>query len=477
MKNDKKEAYKLLMEAYEGVGGFFDGERLIKHPREDIEKYAQRRNAAYYLNYLKPCVDAHVTPIFKSLAVRDYKGSGAKAWEKFLSDVDFTGTHIKDLMKRAAKLAKLNGVAFIVMDRIQDNVQETTLQALEEERARLPYAFVVHPLQVNEIVLDKFGRINKFVYEEPDPEQESIRARRTLTSKGWKVDDSRGAREGQWNLGVTPVIPLFAREHDNFDALPPSDFMSIAKTNLAIYNMSSWLSDILINQTFSILVYPDTNHDAIEIGTNNALGYPADAAHEPAFIAPDSSPATILAENIERLQQECYRMASVVNVTGVKVQSSGTAKAWDYEQTNQILSDFADRIEAAEKNVAALFARWLGVELDYTCNYPNDYSIADVETELANAEVAKGLTFGDAFNVEIFKKVLTSYLPELSDDDFDTLVESYKEQQKQEKLDMQHQFEDEIDDGEEDPTGQQGGSKAGKQAAAGVAGSGAKGGK
>ncbi|MDO4920936.1 MAG: DUF4055 domain-containing protein [Phascolarctobacterium sp.] len=477
MKNNKKSAYKLLMEAYEGTGGFFDGGRLIRHPREDGTKYEQRRRAAYYLNYLKPCVDAHVTPIFKSLAVRDYKGSGAKAWEKFISDVDFSGTHIKDLMKRAAKLAKLNGVAFIVMDSALGEGQETTLQALEEERARLPYAFVVHPLQVEEIELDKFGRISKFIYEEPDPEQENIRARRTLTPQGWQLDNSRGTSTGQWNLGVTPVIPLFAREHDNFDALPPSDFMSIAQTNLAIYNMSSWLSDILINQTFSILVYPDTNHDAIEIGTNNALGYPADAAHEPAFIAPDSGPATIISENIERLQQECYRMASVVNVTGVKVQSSGTAKAWDYEQTNQILSDFADRIEAAEKNLAALFARWLGVELDYTCNYPNDYSIADVETELANADVAKGLAFGDAFNVEVFKKVLTSYLPELADDDFDALVESYKEQQEQEKLDMQHQFDDEVDDDEEDQAGQQGGKQAGKQPASGVAGNGTQGGK
>ncbi len=436
MKNPSQETYMLFREAYEGSGGFLDGTRLVKHPREADEKYEQRKKLAYYLNYLKPCVDAHVTPIFKSLANREYTGAGAKAWERFIADVDFTGTHIKDLMKKAAKIAKLNGVAFIVMDREQGEQGETVL-AVESDRNKLPYAFVVSPEFVIEVDIDKFGRITKFVYEEVDLKNESKNAVRTLTAEGWSLTDSQGEHKGTWTLGITPVVPLFAKEHNNFDMFPSSEFVSIAKTNLAIYNYSSWLSDILINQTFSVLIYPSTNQDDLVIGTANALGYPADASHEPSFIAPPADPANILASNIDRLQQECYRMANVVNVTGVRVQASGTAKAWDYQQTNQTLADFADMVEQAEKRIAALFCRWVGVELEYTCNYPSDYSIADVETELANAEIAKNLAFGDEFNVEVFKKVLTSYLPELADGDFDKLVEAYKQAQAQEKIEGQ----------------------------------------
>lgn len=436
MKNSKQDDYNLLHEAYEGDGGFLDGGRLEQHPRESAEKYEQRKNLAYYLNYLKPCVDAHVTPIFKTLANREYTGTGAKSWEQFIADVDFTGTHIKDLMKKAARIAKLNGVAFIVMDREQGEQGETVL-AIESDRSKLPYAFVVSPKCVDEIVTDKFGRITKFVYEEIDPDNEFKNAKRTLTPNGWSLVNSKGEFSGAWDLGTTPVIPLFSKEHDNFNLFPTSDFISIAKTNLAIYNYSSWLSDILINQTFSVLIYPSTNEDDLVIGTSNALGYPTDASHEPSFIAPPADPAEILANNIDRLQQECYRMANVVNVTGVRVQASGTAKAWDYQQTNQTLADFADMVEQAEKRLAALFCKWIGVELEYTCNYPSDYSIADVEVELANAEIAKNLAFGDEFNVEVFKKVLTSYLPELADGDFDKLVEAYKQAQAQEKIEGQ----------------------------------------
>ncbi|MBR6636209.1 MAG: hypothetical protein IKK97_02030, partial [Phascolarctobacterium sp.] len=311
MKNTNQDTYLLLHEAYDGNGGFLDGSKLEQHPREANEKYEQRKKLAYYLNYLKPCVDAHVTPIFKTLANREYTGAGAKVWELFINDVDFTGTHIKDLMKRAAKLAKLNGVAFIVMDREQGEQGETVL-AIEKDRSKAPYAFVVSPKSVDEIQLDKFGRITKFIYQEVDQDNEYKNAVRTLTPNGWSLTNSKGEFSGTWELGVTPVIPLFAKEHDNFDPFPTSDFVSIAKTNLAIYNMSSWLSDILINQTFSVLIYPSTNEDDLVIGTSNALGYPAEANHEPSFIAPPADPATILASNIDRLQQECYRMANVV---------------------------------------------------------------------------------------------------------------------------------------------------------------------
>ncbi|MBO7156941.1 MAG: hypothetical protein J6V83_06025, partial [Clostridia bacterium] len=80
-------------------------------------------------------------------------------------------------MKKAAKIAKLNGVAFIVMDREQGKQGETVL-AIESDRNKLPYAFVVSPQSVDEIVTDKFGRITKFVYEEIDPGNEYKKATR-----------------------------------------------------------------------------------------------------------------------------------------------------------------------------------------------------------------------------------------------------------------------------------------------------------
>lgn len=435
MRNDKTELYKLLEDAYAGRGGFQTGEYLVRHTREDAKKYNLRQKLSYYLNYIKPCVDAHVAPVFKTLAVRDYEGPGVKAWELFANDVNFLGDGIDKLMKKAAHSSKLNGVAYIVMD-MAEGLAVNSLADYERDRNNLPYAFVVDAIAVKEVVLDKFGRITKFVYAEPDADNEHIPATRTMTAEGWSLRSSKGERKGSWHIGCVPVIPLFSKEHKTHDAFPPSEFASAARANLAIFNMCSWLNEILMNQTFSVLTYPSSGEEEeITLGTNNALSYPVDSSHAPAFIAPPADPATVLATQIANLQQEIYRMAVVVNVTGSNKLQSGQAKAWDYEATNQILSDFADVVESAEMKVARMFSIWTGVALDYKVNYPNDFKISEVEQELANAEVAKGLNFGDGFDLEVFKRVLTSYLPELKADEFDVLVEGYRNLQEQQKLD------------------------------------------
>lgn len=438
MRNYNHELYKMLDDGYYGTGGFLDGGYLRQHPRESAEKYAMRQALSYYLNYLAPCVNAHVSPIFKAAAVRDWHGAGDGLWRTFSEDVDFLHTNIETLMKRAAISAKLHGIAYIVMDRAEGTEEDLRLADLEADRTRLPYAYVVDIGMVEEVELDAFGRIKKFVFKEPDAKQEGTFQTRTMTPEGWALDASDGHKAGTWDLGGVPVIPLTSKAHKVHHPFPPSEFLSILKTNLAIYNMSSWLNDILVNQTFSVLTYPSASPESIDIGTDNALSYPPESGHAPAFIVPPEAPAKVLEEIISLLQQEIYRMAVVVNVTGSAKQQSGTAKAWDYEATNQILADFADQIERAETALAHLFVKWTGVDLDYSVNYPNDFKISEIEQELNNAEVAKGLGFGDDFNIEIFKRVLTAYLPELDADGFDKLVASYKKKQEEEKEPAEH---------------------------------------
>ena len=216
---------------------------------------------------------------------------------------------------------------------------------------------------------------------------------------------------------------------------PASEFISIAMTKRSIYNKCSWLDDILRNQTFSILAYPTAKAEDLTIGTDNALAYPPDARHTPSFIAPPSECATVLASQIQMLQEEIYRMAVVVNVTGVRTQSSGVAKQWDFEQTNQLLGSFAENISVAETELAELFALWLGMQFDYTCTYQKDFSVSDVTTELANAETAKGLNFGETFNTEVLKRVITSYLPDIKKDQIRAITEEYRHQATLSRLD------------------------------------------
>lgn len=50
--------------------------------------------------------------------------------------------------------------------------------------------------------------------------------------------------------------------------------------------------------------------------------------------------------------------------------------------------------------------------------------------------IAKGLNFGDEFDLCIFKRVITSYLPEIKDDEMQAMIDDFKARSEEQKLDM-----------------------------------------
>lgn len=447
MKNtdERRSLYKLLEDAYHGSGGFVDGNYLQKYHNEDGAKYQSRCAMAYYLNYTKPCVDAHIDPIFERNPMRDWKGPADKLWEKFVKDTDFTGTSLDDLMKRAAQSAKLCGVSFIVMDKEQTQVPKSDLVLADiEGRENIPYAILVTPIRVTELKIDKFGRLTYFAYTEADPNDDNKFNTRILKKDSWELREGSSANvlgsiidQGQWDLGCVPVVPVFSRETAPNEYFPPSEFLSIAKTNKYIFNACSWLAEILFRQTFPLLVIPTSDPKDFSVGTNNAMAFSPESKHAPDYIAPPNGPADTLAKEIDSKRQECYRMAGVVNVTGVAASQSGVAKAWDFKHTNQMLANFSGILQAAEVRLAQLFSNWMDLDLELTVSYPTDFAYSDLEAELSNAVIAKDLSFGDEFNVEVFKRILTSYFPEMQPERFDELVKQYKAAQAEMKLNEQ----------------------------------------
>lgn len=446
MKNKHSpEYYKLLEHAYEGNGGFADGSYLLQYPRESPEKYAARQKMAYYFNYFKPCVDAHVDPIFERTPAREWDGAAGNLWKMFMDNVDIAGTNLDDSMKRVAQISKIYGIAYIVMDNAKEQLEksELTLSDLAAKRENIPYAFIVSPDRVTEIKRDRFGRMSYFAYTEYDPEDENKVNTRVMKPSGWELREGSGLTEGRviesgaWNLGCVPVIAVPSRVIKPGVFFPTSEFYSVAQTNKHIFNACSWLTEILAGQTFPIITYPSASPESFNIGVSNALSFNPESKHAPNFIAPPNGPAEALSKDIEASRQECYRMSGVVNVTGVKTAESGEAKAWDFKRTNQLLSSFSGILQAAEKGIARLFSIFVGITFDYSVKYPTDFAYTDLAAELANAVIAKDLNFGDEFNIEIFKRVLTAYLSELSADDFDALVAAYKEALAKQSLDAE----------------------------------------
>ena len=434
--------HKLLFDAYYGKGGFKKGFFLFKHPRESQKKYDRRRKMAYYSNYLRPIIDSHVDPIFRKEPKREWKDNAA--FSAYILDVDTCGTGMNRFMKKAALIAKIFAVAFIFTDNFADLPQN--LAATLKERC-LPYSYIVTPDRLDSYKINRFGKLTSITITEPAEDAEGnvkdgVINKRTWTTTTWKLtgEDGKVISKGEHNLGRLPVTVLYSNQVQREDTLPQSEFYDIARMSVSLYNRCSELDEVLSNQAFNILTYPlgDTQRakdiEEIITGTENMLGYDGTLGGKPDFISPKSEPADLQMKQLDRLVQEMHRMARLSHVTGVEKQTSGVSKAYDFENTNQNLGDFAANIEEAEKDMAAVFELWAGggSKLEYTASYDRDFGMIDIEQVLKEADEALLLNIGSKFNAAVKKKVVAAYLPELPEKEYDEITKEIDENTKNE---------------------------------------------
>lgn len=415
--------YKLLTDAYFGTGLFENGAGLRQHPREDPANYRDRQGLAYYLNYTGPIVNAAVDPIFKNDIKRDYNGS--TLFQAFLDDCDRTGTDYQDFCKSAALQAKLYGVAYIVVDN-SDELAERRSDAVAGRK--LPFLKIVTPAQIKNWAIDRYGRLTMFQYTETSQVGANAKNTETYTwtQDSWAIGNGDGKTTGSHNMGCVPVVQWLARNTDRKIIKPPSEYLSVAQANYFLYQLCSWHTQLLRDQAFGILTMPDDGSGEVTVGTNNALIYPADASHTPDFIAPPAAPAEMLTEQMDRIIKEMFRMSGLDSVIGVQSDKSksGVAKQWDFEKTNKRLADFAVRCEDADEAIVRLFEKWSGETVDYNCEYPRDFKINDVVDSLSNAAAALELGFDSpTYKLEVLKKVLEAYMPNLPPETYDKMIE------------------------------------------------------
>lgn len=450
-----------LHDSYYGTGGYKYGDYLVPHPREVVEKYSRRKFMAYYTNYVQPCVDSYVNPIYREAPSREYKGNAL--FDAFLLNVDGGGTGINRFMKTLALEAKLYGGALVVLDNYAEP-SESREDALKNRR--FPFAYIVRPNQVTEWVQDRYGNLIKISYRLTYSEIVDNNARNTSdtwtwTDETWSRETNGIKTEGINALGKIPVIPLYGNlkddetqtttvtilcERERKTMFPQSAYYQIARCNLAIYNACSELRERNRGQAFSILAYPIADQDDFEVaqeaisGTSNMM-LVRGSAGMPQYIDPASTPSDILVQEIQFLVQEIYRMAERANVTGVQAQTSGLSKEWDANVGNQSIADFANSLEDFEKRLADLFGLYVGADLDFKVTYNKDYAPPDISSALAAATQALSMQIGGRFDEEVRKSAARAMFHDFDDEVLNKVMDDI--QNRSEEIDRIKSEEDE----------------------------------
>jgi hypothetical protein len=354
-------------------------------------------------------------------------------FNELYKDADLRGNSLDRFMQDVGRDAQIAGYAGILVDApaIKEDEQPET-EAQRKERKIRPYLV---PIKCDDIVdweLDEFGkftwlRIKEETSEDREPfeaEEKKVTDYYTYTKDEWfkhRINEKGDVEEldqGTNPLGEVPLVRLYNKRKKNCQIVGDSAIDDISVINIAMMNWLSMLDEEVYQKCLSILTMKATMEDRkeIELSSKNVLEYPED---QPAFIAPSTEPWQFILEMLNQSVEEIYRIARMGGGgSGIQISEakSGIAYAYEFNQTNQALSDKADQLELAELEIHRLYAKWWGFEFTGKINYADEFGVEDLAQEMefltASRSAITSLTAKRELEKRVVKKLLQSQVDE-----------------------------------------------------------------
>ena len=417
--------WMFYIRSYFGGKMYKDGNYLLQHPFESSMNYARRKEISYYYNYCGPIIDIFVSHLFRRGAKRNFGSlTDDLLFGSFYWDADFEGSTLPHFMRDAQRFASIYGRVSIIVDK---PVLPAATRADAIENDIRPYVSLVTPenlLDWSYVRLDSGRLILDMVKV-----REGDGLYRIWTREGWRlwrVDEESGDVKplgaGEHGLGMVPVVTLY-NKRSGVRMLGISDLQDLADINKNIYYLCSDAKEIIENTAFPMLAVPYAKggvDEERELGPRNILQFdPSQPDARPYWLEPPHSSLTEIREWVKQDITEIHRIAKMGGVKSVEdftVARSGVALELEYQQLYAALSEKADNLEQAEMQVLELWARWENKEFDGVVDYPDDFSVKDIDRDMSNAIKAQSVQVDSmTFKRELQKKIVGVVLPKLDE--------------------------------------------------------------
>jgi hypothetical protein len=228
------------------------------------------------------------------------------------------------------------------------------------------------------------------------------------------------------------IVPVFSADnvigHDPYSATALID--DVAYLDRAVANYLSNLDAIIQDQTFSQLVMPaqgvtsgdSTYKTLIEMGTKRIFTYDAQGGGAPGYISPDVKQAEIILKVINKIINEIYHSVGLAgertkedNALGID-NSSGVAKAYDFERVNSLLASKADSLELTENRLTNLVNLWAGKPMssERLVEYPNNFDVRGLYDEFEIASSLSNIGAPDTIRREQMNSLVDKLFPKIA---------------------------------------------------------------
>lgn len=471
--------YEKKLTHWDFVKSCYDGGRewfvdnIFQYLKEGEKEYSDRLKRCYRFNHTREVVDLVDKYIFKMEIARN-EDDAPEPLKRFWQRATKSGLTITELAKQVSKATSIYGRVWIVVD---NNKPDGVLTLAEEkETDSSVYAYIVTPQNMCDVSYDENGRLNwilihEKVRDDADPfysDGEQVDRYRLWTRNDWTlftiVKDKRGVTgsdseavyqsEDRWRVEMEGpyehglgVVPVFSADNTiTNDELysAPSLIDDVAYLDRAIANYLSNLDAIIQDQTFSQLTIPiqaipedgaKMDDKVKEVGTARIFTYDGSGG-EPKFISPDVKQAQILLDVISKNINEIYQTVGLAgertkedNALGID-NSSGVAKAYDFERVNSLLAAKADSLEIIENKLSEFVMLWSGEELEpderYVA-YPDNFDVRGLYDEFEIAARLSLINAPDEIRKSQMESVVKKLFPQSSKSKYDKLIKSIQD--------------------------------------------------
>ncbi|WKZ86334.1 hypothetical protein N5B55_05110 [Ralstonia pickettii] len=437
--------WEFLEETYSGGREWFDT-NIFRYIKEGDKEYNDRLRRCYRFNHTREVVDLVDKYLFKQNITRN-EDDAPQCVKDFWKRSTRNGMSIEEFMRQNSKKASIGGRIGIVVDTTASAV---VISKAEERAAGVQtYAYSVGPEQLLDYSFDSQGNLNWILIKEckrddEDPFESSgaeVERYRLWTKTDWKLYEEQGTGRrkkvvlvdsGAHNLGEVPVI-LADNIISDEPYCSPAMIDDIAYLDRAVANYLSNLDAIIQDQTFSQLAMPaqnmlpgeDNYTKLLEMGTKRVFLYDGEGGAQPFYLSPDPKQAELILAAIHKIINEIYHTVGLAgertksdNSLGID-NSSGVAKAYDFERVNALLAAKADSLEVVENKMVRLVALWNGEEgrvTDELVSYPDDFDTRGLYDEFDIAARLSLIGAPDAIQQQQMRAVLDKLFPQLAKD-------------------------------------------------------------
>jgi hypothetical protein len=445
--------WEFLDAAYEGGRGWFVA-NIFRYIKEGQQEFDQRIARAYRFNHTREAVELINKYIFKVPATRSE--DAPKELQEFWKTATLGGLDINQFMKLVATRSSVGGRTWIFVD---SNKTAEVVSREDEKAADIRiYAYTVKQQNILDLGFDRLGQLNwvlvrETVRDDGDPIRSSgdVEEQFRLWEKnGWKLFKvvKQGRKvviemsEGTHELGFVPCFPVdhTIGEH-RYSA--PGLIDDIAYLDRAVANYLSNLDAIIQDQTFSQLAMPaqgllpgdDKYNQLLEMGTKRIFTYDGEGGGQPVFLSPDPSQAGVILQVINKIIGEIYHTIGAAgertkqdNAVGID-NSSGVAKAYDFERMNSLLASKANSLENAENQLAKMVMAFHGHSNfeDEFVQYPETFDVRGLYDEFSISEQLMLVDAPKEVRREQMKQVVEKLFPQIKKDLLERLHKDIEE--------------------------------------------------